>query len=87
MTSKTRISLSRVIDHKKSSIVLTPCFSSRSCEVQAVLANNSVNPFQPSASIKSKTFFDAILSIELAMQLRIEVAITKINADGITFFL
>jgi hypothetical protein len=52
-----------------------------------VLANNSVNPFQPSASIKSKTFFDAILSIELAMQLRIEVAITKINADGITFFL
>ena len=58
--------LSCFVGRKKSSILRTPCFSSRSCEVQAVFANNSVNTFQSSASIKLKAFFDAILSIELA---------------------
>ena len=62
---------SRVISrNKKSSLLRTPCFSSRSCEVQAVFVTNSVNTFQSSASIKLKTFFDAILSNELTTTFR-----------------
>ena len=45
-------------------LLRTPCFSSRSCEVQAVFANNSVNSVQTFASIKSKTFFDAICLVD-----------------------